>query len=256
MLVEAGVMAVRTGSLVTVTLDRPHNHNAMGPGTWAALAAVGASIGDDVRVVVLEATGPSFSSGLDRRLFNGEASEDDHPFLDLFTASAVEFDQLAARFQQGFAWLQDPRFISIAAVHGYSIGAGFQLALACDIRIAADDVKFCMREAALGLVPDLTGTKNLVQAVGYARALEWTASARIIEAEEALATGLVSKVVSLPHLAQTVGALVDDLSAPPHGAVSAAKKLLLSAGEASFEQQRAAERAAQFARFATLAAPR
>jgi len=189
-------------------------------------------------------------------LFNGEASEDDQPFLDLFTASAVEFDQLAARFQQGFAWLQDPRFISIAAVHGYSIGAGFQLALACDIRIAADDVKFCMREAALGLVPDLTGTKNLVQAVGYARALEWTASARIIEAEEALATGLVSKVESLPHLAQTVGALVDELSAPPHGAVSAVKKLLLGAGEASFEQQRAAERAAQFARFATLAAPR
>jgi enoyl-CoA hydratase/carnithine racemase len=131
--------------------------------------------------------GEAFSAGLDRRLIAGEPVGDDAAITDLFAASREEFDHAVATFQEGFRWLRDPRFISIAAVQGYAIGAGFQLALACDIRIATDDAQFNMREPALGIVPDLTGTKHLLEAVGYARALEWTTSARFVEAEEALA---------------------------------------------------------------------
>ena len=72
----------------------------------------------------------------------------------------------------------DPSIVSIAAVQGHAIGAGFQLALACDLRILADDAKLCMKEPALGLVPDLTGTKPLVDIVGLPRAIELCLTAR------------------------------------------------------------------------------
>ena len=77
--------------------------------------------------------------------------------------------------------------MSIAAVQGHAIGAGFQLALACDLRILADDAKLCMKEPALGLVPDLTGTKPLVDIVGLPRAIELCLTARTVAAEEAAA---------------------------------------------------------------------
>src|SRR3954454_2002594 len=90
-------------------------------------------------------------------------------------------DEISAtidEFQRGFTWLRDPRFVSIAVVQGHAIGAGVQIALSCDLRVLGDDAQLCMKEPALGLVPDLTGTKPLVDAVGYARALEMCATAR------------------------------------------------------------------------------
>ena len=250
---EGGITCVRTGSLVTVTMNRPEVRNAMRPSTWAALAAVGTLIDDTVRVVVLRGAGDDFSSGLDRRLLTGENVGEDAPLTELFSLSQPEFDRAVATYQEGFVWLRDPRFVSIAAVHGHSIGAGFQLALACDLRIASDDVRFCMREPALGLVPDLSGTAHLVRAVGYARALEWTASSRFVEAEEAFASGLVSSLVPRSSLDDAVADLVAGLTAHPHGAVSATKALMLGAVDRAFEEQRVDERIAQFHRFAELA---
>jgi enoyl-CoA hydratase/carnithine racemase len=251
---EHGVTCVQSGSLVEVTMNRPEVRNAMRPSTWTALAAVGKSISDDVRAVVVRGAGEAFCSGLDRRLAAGDAVGDDAPLSDLFEVSQVEFDRLVAAYQEGFVWLRDPRFISVAAVQGYCMGAGFQLALACDVRVASDDAKFCMREAALGLVPDLTGTKHLVEAVGYSRALEWTATSRFVEAEEALATGAVNKVVPRADLDSAVQQMIFAVTAHPHDAVSATKSLLLGAAERTFDDQRAAERLAQFHRFAALAA--
>ena len=98
-------------------------------------------------------------------------------------------------YQRPFAMLADPRFVTIAVVEGHAIGAGFQLALCCDLRIVADDARFCMKEPALGLVPDLVGTKPLVAAVGYARALEICASARNVSGAEAGEIGLAQVVV-------------------------------------------------------------
>ncbi len=249
-----GITCVQDGSVLTVTMDRPEVRNAMRPSTWAALAEVGATIGDDVRVVVLRGAGEAFSSGLDRRLLTGETDGHDAPLTTLFEMSFEDFDRTVEVYQQGFLWLRDPRFISIAAVQGHAIGAGFQLALACDIRVAADDAKFNMREPALGIVPDLTGTKHLVEAVGYARALEWTASARFVEADEALVSGLVSRVVSRQDLDAAVEDLAQGMTAHPHGAVTATKSLLLGAIERTFDEQRVHERAAQFDRFQALAA--
>ena len=103
----------------------------------------------------------------------------------------------------------DPQIVSVAAVHGYAIGAGFQLALACDLRVVADDVKFCMKEPALGLVPDLAGTKPLVDLVGYSRALEICATARYVESDEARQLGIATVVVPRDELDATSTDLVE-----------------------------------------------
>ena len=155
-------------------------------------------------------------------------------------------------YQRGFTWLRDPRFVSIAAVQGYAIGAGFQLALSCDLRVVADDVQFCMKEAALGLVPDLTGTKPLVECVGYARALEICATARMVGAAEAVDIGLASAAVPLADLGATVDDLVGALTAAPHGAVTETKALLLGVPERDLDEQRRFEREAQIRRFREL----
>jgi enoyl-CoA hydratase/carnithine racemase len=143
--------------------------------------------------------------------------------------------------------------VSIASVQGHAIGAGFQLALACDLRVLADDALLAMRETSLGLVPDLGGTQPLVDAVGYARALEICATGRWVGAEEAAATGLATVVVPRETLDAATADLVAALLAAPAGAVRATKALLRDAGTRSYDDQRAAERAAQVLRLRELA---
>src|SRR5262249_7849551 len=146
-------------------------------------------------------------------------------------------------YQRGFTWLRRPEITTIAAVHGHAIGAGFQLALSCDLRIAAEDARFCMKEPALGLVPDLTGTKPLVDAVGLARATEICLPARTVPAEEAHALGIVQSVVPVDGLDAAVAELVATLLKIDAGAAAATKRLLQGAAERTLEEQRAAERA-------------
>jgi enoyl-CoA hydratase/carnithine racemase len=251
---RGGVQVARGGAVVTVTMNRPDVRNAMRPSTWAAMASIGASIQDDVRVVVIRGEGEAFCAGLDKRIFAGEALEGEAPITDLFGMTQQEFDAQIGTYQEGFTWLRDPRFISIAAVQGYAIGGGFQLALACDIRVVAEDVAFSMREPALGIIPDVTGTKHLVEAVGYSRALEMTASARFVNADEAMACGLANRVVPRDELDKAVDEMVAGVTAHPHGAVRGTKRVLLGAAERTFDEQRAWEREVQFHRFAELAA--
>ncbi|WP_143067321.1 enoyl-CoA hydratase/isomerase family protein, partial [Streptomyces sampsonii] len=125
------------------------------------------------------------------------------------------------------------------------IGAGFQLALACDLRVVAEDVQFAMRETSLGLVPDLTGTQPLVHLVGYARALEICATGRFVHAEEAERTGLANLVVPAEQLDAAVADLAAALLAAPRDAVVETKALLQGAVGRGLDEQRAAERAAQ-----------
>ena len=141
-----------------------------------------------------------------------------------------------------------------SSVRGYAIGAGFQLALSCDLRVVAEDAQFCMKESALGLVPDLTGTKPLVDIVGYARALEICATARVVGADEALAIGLATLVCPVDELDAALADLVGALTEPMPGAVRETKALLLAASGRSLEEQRRFEREAQIRRFRELAA--
>ena len=87
-------------------------------------------------------------------------------------ASSADAEREIAGYQEAFGVFARPGLVSIALVQGHAVGAGFQLALACDLRIAAEDAQFTMAEPSLGLVPDLGGTQSLVELIGYARALE------------------------------------------------------------------------------------
>jgi enoyl-CoA hydratase/carnithine racemase len=170
------------------------------------------------------------------------------------TEGDEEFLDRVATYQAGFSWLRRPEFVSVAAVQGHAIGAGFQLALACDLRVAADDAQFTMAEPSLGLVPDLGGTQVLADLVGYSRALEICATGRRVAADEAERLGLVNLVVPGEQLAAAVDDLVAALTATVHDAVTATKALLLGARDRTYTEQLFAERQAQLSRIRALAA--
>jgi enoyl-CoA hydratase/carnithine racemase len=250
---EAGLRYDVAGVVATVTLDRPEVRNAQTPRMWRTLAAIGDEIPDDVRVVVLRGAGQSFSAGLDRAMLDPAGAGDGvESVAALLTEPDDRVFETIDAFQRGFTWLRDPRFVSIAVVQGHAIGAGFQLALSCDLRVVSEDVGFCMKEAALGLVPDLTGTKPLVEAVGYARALEICATARVVGAAEALQIGLATVVCSAAELDAAAADLVAALTAPLPGVVRETKALLLAAQSRTLDAQRRHEREAQTRRFREL----
>ncbi len=250
---QAGLRYDVSGVVATVTLDRPEVRNAQTPRMWRTLAAIGEEIPDEVRVVVLRGAGQSFSAGLDRAMLDPAGPGDDvESVAALLTRPDEQVLETIDAFQRGFTWLREPRFVSVAVVHGHAIGAGFQLALACDLRVVGDDASFCMKESALGLVPDLTGTKPLVHSVGYARALEICATARTVGAAEALQIGLATVVCPVAELDAAVADLVAALTAPLPGAVRETKALLLGASDRTLEEQRRHEREAQTRRFREL----
>jgi len=205
------------------------------------------------RVVVLSATGPSFSAGLDRRMLTGKVP-DEPGLLHLAALPDDELDAVIAGYQDAFTWWREVDAITVAAVQGHAVGAGFQLALATDLLVVADDARLAMRETSLGLVPDLGGTSPLVDAVGYGRALEICVTGRFVDAAEALRTGLALSMVPREELAGAVDALVGALVAAPAAAAVDTTRLLRGAGRRPVDEQRGAERLAQARRLRDLAA--
>ncbi|MFE4669136.1 enoyl-CoA hydratase/isomerase family protein [Streptomyces sp. NPDC056716] len=250
---QDGVRLTVDDAIATVTLTNPAKRNAQSPPLWRALTAAGRALPGTVRVVVLRAEGKSFSAGLDRQAFTPEGFDGEPSFLDLARGADADLDAALAEYQDAFTWWRRSDLISVAAVQGHAIGAGFQLALACDLRVVADDVQFAMRETGLGLVPDLTGTHPLVRLVGYARALEICVTGRFVQAAEAERTGLANLAVPTDQLDAAVQDLTAALLAAPRDAVIETKALLWGAQERSYEDQRAAERQAQGRRFRDLA---
>jgi enoyl-CoA hydratase/carnithine racemase len=251
-LAAAGLRVDHDGAVLTITLDKAERRNSQTPRLWHALADIGDGLPGEVRAVVVKGAGDCFSAGIDVRLLNGEGIEGEESVTELMTADDERVLEVIDGYQRGFVWLRDPGVVSVAAVHGYAIGAGFQLALACDLRVVADDVRFCMKEPALGLVPDLTGTKPLVDAVGYARALEICATARYVGADEARELGVASAVVRRDELDVATTDLVEAVLASDTGAVRETKALLRQAVGNDLEAQRLAERQAQVRRFRAL----
>jgi enoyl-CoA hydratase/carnithine racemase len=255
LLQRGGVAFDVDGPRATITLARPEVLNAQTPHTWEALRAIGESLPGEVRVVVVRATGRAFSAGLDKRYFAADEVDGRPGLTGIAALPDEEADATIATFQAGFSWLRDPALLTVAAVQGHAIGAGFQLALACDLRVVADDVQFCMAETSLGIVPDLGGTYPLVHAVGYARAVEICLSGRRVGADEAVAIGLALRAVPVAELEAAVDAGVAALlTAPPKAAAETLGLLSGVAEGADPAQALAAERAAQLRRLRSLAA--
>ncbi|GAA2720854.1 MULTISPECIES: enoyl-CoA hydratase/isomerase family protein [Streptomyces] len=250
---QDGVQLTVDDAVATVTLTNPAKRNVQSPALWRALTEAGRLLPGTVRVVVLRSQGTSFSAGLDRQAFTPEGFDGEPSFLDLARGTDAALDAEIAGYQEAFTWWRRPDIVSIAAVQGHAVGAGFQLALACDLRLCAEDAQFAMRETSLGLVPDLTGTHPLVGLVGYARALEICATGRFVHAAEAERIGLANVVVPLDELAAATDDLTAALLAAPRDAVVETKALLRGALERTYDEQRVAERAAQARRLRDLA---
>jgi enoyl-CoA hydratase/carnithine racemase len=243
------------GPVATVTLDRPDRLNAQTPHTWRSLREAGRTLTGDVRVVVVRGTGRAFSAGLDRAAFSPGGIPGSVGLAELATMPAEDADGVIDGYQDGFRWLRRPDLISVAAVQGHAIGAGCQLALACDLRVLAADAQLALPEPTLGLVPDLGGTMPLVDAVGYSRALEICLTGRRIGAEEALRLGLATVVVGPGELDGATDDLVAALLATGREPSTETKVLLQAAAERlrSRDEQEAAERAAQLRRLREIA---
>jgi enoyl-CoA hydratase/carnithine racemase len=220
---------------------------------WTVLAEIGRALSGDIRAVVLRAEGVSFSAGLDRRVLSGEGVPGFPPLAEFAALGSAEIERRIAAWQEAFTWWRRPDVISVAAVQGHAVGAGFQLALGCDLRIVADDVQFAMRETSLGLVPDLGGTGPLVGLVGYPRALEICVTGRWVGADEAVALGLAELAVPPAQLVAATDDLVAAVLAAPRDAVVETKALLLGAAGRTPDEQLAAERQAQARRIRDLA---
>ncbi len=245
-LAAGGIRLEVDGAAASVVLDRADRRNAMTPTMWLALGAVPDLLPDGVRVVVIRGDGPTFCAGLDLRLASPEGVPGEGSLASIVAdQSDAEVADQVGIWQQGFLWLRDARWITICAVQGGAVGGGFQLALSADLIVAADDARFCMKENALGLIPDLTGTKALIDRVGYSRALEICATSRWVDAAEADRLGIVHSVVAPADLESAVRALVDSLLATFPAPGVAVKQLLLDAYDRDIATQARAEREAQ-----------
>jgi len=199
-----------------VTFNRPEVHNAidlqMRDALWSLLDAIEAD--DEVGVVLFRGAGDkAFSAGAD---------------ISEFGTAPSYTEARRARLERDL-WGRLLHFAkpTIAAVHGYALGAGCELSLLCDFRIAADDALIGLPEAKLGYIPTAGGTQTLPRTAGPGRALDLLLTAEPIDARRALDYGLVHQVVPLGQLDAAADALARRLLAQPAAALRAAKRALI-----------------------------
>ena len=215
------VLYRQDGGVVTLTLNEPETRNAISPAIVEALVAACARINGDMGVgcVVLTGAGKSFSSGgniKDMRdkagLFGGTPAEIRRAYLH-----GIQRVPLA---------LYDLETPAIAAVNGHAVGAGCDLSLMCDIRIAADDAQFAESFLRVGLVSGDGGAWFLPRVVGLSRACEMTFTGDFIGAQQAVGMGLASRMVPAAELMDEAMALARRIAAQPPHSLRMCKKLL------------------------------
>lgn len=223
----------RDGHVGRLTLDRPDKLNAFTVTMWAEMSELGAALladPGDLRALVVIGEGRAFSSGIDTSVFTERS--DPTTGLD-FLGEGDDVDPVAAsilRAQDAYTWLAEVPFATIAAVRGYALGAGFQLALACDLRVVARGTKLGLLEFQYGIIPDLGGTQRLPRLVGAGKAKELIFTAAKFDADEAERLGIAERVVSDEELDEEAFALARVIAAQPPLAVRGAKRAVEAAG--------------------------
>jgi enoyl-CoA hydratase/carnithine racemase len=220
------------GPIGSLTLDRPDRLNAFTIQMWQELATLGESLRadpGDLRVLVVSGAGRAFSSGIDTSVFTSGAAASD---LLTDEGRARHPDETVASVlatQEAYTWLEEVPFATIAAVRGYALGAGLQLALACDLRFVARGTQLGLLEFKYGIIPDLGGTQRLPRIVGAGRAKELIFTAATIDADDAERIGLAEHVVPEEELDERVREVAEQIAAQPPLAVRAAKRAVNAA---------------------------
>jgi enoyl-CoA hydratase/carnithine racemase len=211
------VKAWREGAVGHVMLDRPDRRNALNRDMWAALPGLITALDEDAetRVLVLQGAGSeAFAAGADIAEFAQERANPDQ---------AKDYETLNGK---AFAALRNTAKPVIAKIQGFCIGGGLALALAADLRIAADTAVFALPPARLGLAYPIEGLRDLLHAVSPAFAKEMLFTARRIKADEALHAGLIHRVVAADLLAQEVAGLCAEIGDNAPFTIKASKRAI------------------------------
>ena len=210
---EAAIRVERRGGVVRVTLDRPPL-NLLEPGLIASLRSTFQTLAADptIRLAVVTGAGRAFTGGMDVRVLR-----------DLDAAGATA---LITALHDAIEAVHRAPFPVIAAVNGHALGGGFELALACDLRVAAAEATFGLPEVRVG-VPSVIQAALLPPLVGPGRAAELLLTGATIGAERALAWGLVNRVVDRTELEAAVDSMVGAITACAPGAVRLQKQLIV-----------------------------
>jgi enoyl-CoA hydratase/carnithine racemase len=225
------VLTEDRGPVRHVVMNRPEKRNAMNAELVAGLgAALRAAAHDpDVRCVVVRGEGPMFSAGMDLHDLAGLAAAPEN--LREFRSAILG------------AWNACEEMLkpTVAQIHGACLGGALELALACDLRVAAEDAVLGVVETRVGLIPDVGGCSRLPAVVGLGRAKELVMASKVVDGAEAERIGLVNRVAPADELDAATDALVDELLACAPTAVGLAKRVLDAAAKpalgATLEQE-------------------
>lgn len=211
----------RENTVALVTVNRPKTLNALNSATLTELESVFTEFSrpdTDVRAIILTGAGEkSFIAGAD--------------IAEIRDLDMIGGKDFAARGLKLYSVIEKLRVPVIAAVNGFALGGGCELAMSCHLRLASDHAKFGQPEINLGIIPGYGGTQRLPRLIGRARALDLMLTGRMISAEEALLWGLVNAVVPQADLLPTARKLALDLASKPKQAVTA----ILEAVEAGLQ---------------------
>lgn len=199
--------------VLVLTIDRPERRNAMSRAAWLELAEILREVRDsfEVRGLILTGAGDrAFSAGADVR----ELVDRD---------PAVTLDGTVHRI---LTELEDVPLPTVAALNGDALGGGWELALACDLRVAVSSAKVGFPEVGLGIMPGAGGTQRLLQHLGLGRAKELILAGRLLSASEAFHLGLINRVVENGNVLATARELLDEVLAQAPPAVRLAKAVL------------------------------
>jgi enoyl-CoA hydratase len=231
------IVTQRHGRVGVITIDRPDALNAVNGEVMEGLIAAAASFDkdEDIGCIVITGSGKAFIAGADIKEMA------DKSFLDMYIA-----DQ-----QSAWEALAATRTPMIAAVNGFALGGGCEIAMICDFVIASEAAKFGQPEIKLGVIPGWGGTQRLTRAIGKAKAMDLILTGRMMDAKEAEACGLVARIVAADRLMEEALAAATTIAGYSKPSVLAAKESVNRAFESSLSEGIRFERRLFHALFST-----
>jgi enoyl-CoA hydratase len=234
---DENILVETSGRVGVIRLNRPHALNALNSALNAELGRAVAAFDQDAGIGCILITGSdkAFAAGADIKEMSGKSAVE--AFMGDFTAA---WDAVARA-----------RKPVVAAVAGFALGGGCELAMQCDLIIAADNAKFGQPEIKLGIIPGIGGTQRLPRALGKSKAMDLILTGRMMDAAEAERSGLVARVVPAASLMEEAMKVADTIASMPLPALLAAKEAVNRAFETSLHEGTRFERREFHALFAT-----